>query len=249
MRVARYVRVSTEEQAKSGYSLENQVERLDAFCKAQGWMLAGEPYSDDSSGMSTEDRKGYKAMLDHMDDWDAAVAIKGDRFHRSIDNAQIFWRDMRRQGKQIWTVAEGRLDSPENASKWLSTMLTSGLLPEFESMQLSERVLPGMEKAKQKGFHQGRPPTGFIWVKELKKFLPTKWGQKVHGDALSFGLAEAARVNRWEEPSKMAGKPLNKATVWRIVRNFELYEAGQLLPNQRKTASGTWSKFAVKKDV
>jgi len=36
-RAALYIRVSTEEQAEEGYSLEAQQERLTAYCEAQGW--------------------------------------------------------------------------------------------------------------------------------------------------------------------------------------------------------------------
>nr|WP_278430663.1 recombinase family protein [Brevibacillus laterosporus] len=37
MKVAIYIRVSTDEQAKEGISLEEQQERLVAYCKANGW--------------------------------------------------------------------------------------------------------------------------------------------------------------------------------------------------------------------
>src|SRR5579875_2069397 len=37
MSVALYCRVSTEEQAVSGFSIDHQKERLIAYCKSQGW--------------------------------------------------------------------------------------------------------------------------------------------------------------------------------------------------------------------
>jgi site-specific DNA recombinase len=39
IKVATYARVSTQEQAESGTSLESQSEQLTAFCKAQGWEI------------------------------------------------------------------------------------------------------------------------------------------------------------------------------------------------------------------
>ena len=39
MRAIGYVRVSTEEQATEGLSLEAQKDRLSAYCHAQGWRL------------------------------------------------------------------------------------------------------------------------------------------------------------------------------------------------------------------
>ena len=34
---ALYIRVSTEAQAEEGYSIQAQIERLEAYCKAMGW--------------------------------------------------------------------------------------------------------------------------------------------------------------------------------------------------------------------
>ena len=39
MRIAAYVRVSTDEQADKGNSIHEQQERLAAYCKAMGWDL------------------------------------------------------------------------------------------------------------------------------------------------------------------------------------------------------------------
>ena len=40
-RVALYVRVSTARQDQEGYSIPLQKERLIAYCKAKGWVVAG----------------------------------------------------------------------------------------------------------------------------------------------------------------------------------------------------------------
>lgn len=245
MRVAGYVRVSTEEQVKEGLSMESQERRIRSYCAAQEEVWEVVIYDDPGhTGLDT-DRPGYQAMLANSGRWDAVLAIKGDRLHRSIDNARDFIRDMVRLKKQVWTIAEGRIDEHKNAGAWLTSMLTTQLLPEHESRQISERVLPGMETAKEKGLHQGRPPVGFIWVKALKKFQPTDWALEVRDDARRVGLSEAARLHTWPK-GKRAGKPLNRVTVWRIVRNLKLYDDKKLLPNRRKTASGTYSKFKVK---
>jgi hypothetical protein len=39
MKAIGYIRVSTEEQADSGVSLEAQKSRVEAYCKAKGWEL------------------------------------------------------------------------------------------------------------------------------------------------------------------------------------------------------------------
>ena len=39
MKVGIYSRVSTQEQAREGYSIGEQVERLKNYCAAKGWIL------------------------------------------------------------------------------------------------------------------------------------------------------------------------------------------------------------------
>ncbi|MGM7722163.1 recombinase family protein [Metabacillus sp. Hm71] len=39
MRTAIYIRVSTDEQAKEGYSIRAQTDRLKAYCVSQGWSV------------------------------------------------------------------------------------------------------------------------------------------------------------------------------------------------------------------
>ena len=83
MRCAIYVRVSTDEQAKAGYSLAAQVDRIKAFIKSQGW-AACDIYSDD--GYSAKDRKrpALKRLIDDASEkrFDAVLAYKIDRLSR-----------------------------------------------------------------------------------------------------------------------------------------------------------------------
>ncbi|WLR54320.1 recombinase family protein [Mesobacillus subterraneus] len=52
MKVAIYIRVSTDEQAKHGYSIAAQEERLIAYCKSQDWEVV-KIYKDE--GFSAKD--------------------------------------------------------------------------------------------------------------------------------------------------------------------------------------------------
>lgn len=52
-RVALYTRVSTEDQAKEGFSLGAQLERLRLYAAAQDWSVAGEYIDEGHSGRTT----------------------------------------------------------------------------------------------------------------------------------------------------------------------------------------------------
>src|SRR3954453_7307138 len=61
---ALYIRVSTQLQADEGFSLDDQQERLQAHCTAQGWTVCPDHIYVDAgvSGKST-DRPAFQAML------------------------------------------------------------------------------------------------------------------------------------------------------------------------------------------
>ncbi len=239
LRAVEYRRVSTEEQAEEGLSLESQDRRNRAFCQAQGWDLVGD-CSDDSTGLDVR-RIGYQTMVRDEEKYDLIVTIKRDRLHRRIDNARAFTKWAIQNRKQVWSIFDGRLDERKGAAAWFAEHVQQGL-PELESRQISERVLPSMDLAKQKGLHQGRPPVGFIWVKKLKQFQPTSWALKLRDDAELHGATEGGRLNPYPEGERK-GQPVRRSAVYRIIQNLSEYEHGTLLPNRHQTPMGTWSKF------
>ena len=62
MKAAIYIRVSTEDQAKEGYSLEVQREYLESFAKREGLEIYKVYQDDGISGYSTE-RPALKELL------------------------------------------------------------------------------------------------------------------------------------------------------------------------------------------
>src|SRR6266571_2324480 len=85
VRVAIYTRVSTEDQAKEGFSLEAQRERLEAYCLARDWSVAARYVDEDHSGRNIR-RPAYQKMMAERDQWDALLVIKMDRIHRNSRN-------------------------------------------------------------------------------------------------------------------------------------------------------------------
>lgn len=86
-RCAIYIRVSTEEQARHGYSLEAQLEELEAYAKQFCMQVVG-IYTDDgvSARKEVHKRKGLSALLESVkrDETDYILFIKLDRWFRSV---------------------------------------------------------------------------------------------------------------------------------------------------------------------
>ena len=81
-RVALYIRVSTQEQAQEGYSIGEQKERLIAYCKAQGWVIA-DIYVDGGYSGSNLNRPGIQKLMVETENFDVVLVYKLDRLSRS----------------------------------------------------------------------------------------------------------------------------------------------------------------------
>lgn len=86
MRCAVYVRVSTEDQVREGFSLEEQRERLQAFCKFKGYEIYDYYKDAGISAKKGNHRPAFeKLKQDALDGKiNAVVALKLDRLSRSI---------------------------------------------------------------------------------------------------------------------------------------------------------------------
>ena len=62
LRVALYLRVSTDEQAKSGYSIPDQRRTLPDHAERQGWRVVEEIPPDDGWSGSSPDRPGIRRI-------------------------------------------------------------------------------------------------------------------------------------------------------------------------------------------
>src|ERR1051326_9099750 len=96
-RVALYTRVSTEDQAKEGFSMGAQLERLRYVAKAQGWTVAGEYVDEGHSGRTTK-RPAYQRMMgnEELPKWDVLLVMKMDRIHRNSRNFMAMMDDLRK---------------------------------------------------------------------------------------------------------------------------------------------------------
>ena len=85
MRAVGYIRVSTEEQAKEGVSLDNQRMRIEAFCTAKDWQLI-KVYTDEGKSAAKLDRDGIKELLSacKSHEFDVIIVYKLDRLTRSV---------------------------------------------------------------------------------------------------------------------------------------------------------------------
>ncbi|OGS62120.1 MAG: site-specific recombinase [Euryarchaeota archaeon RBG_19FT_COMBO_69_17] len=159
VRVAIYTRVSTEDQAKEGFSLGAQRERLEAYCTARDWEIVATYVDDGYSGRDTR-RPAYQRIMEERDRWDTILVIKMDRIHRNSRNFMEMMDNLRSWGKDFASATES-LDTSTAMGRFVMDIIQR--IAQLESEQIGERVYMGMaQKAKHgPGILGFQPPLGY----------------------------------------------------------------------------------------
>jgi site-specific DNA recombinase len=98
-RAVLYARVSTDEQAKHGYSIDDQLRQLRDYAEREGLQVVEEVIDDGFSG-SSPNRPGLERVLEMAErgEIDIVLASKRDRFFRSRLHRLLFDEDMKEHG-------------------------------------------------------------------------------------------------------------------------------------------------------
>jgi len=160
MKLAGYVRVSTDEQA-DGLSLETQEARLRAYCMAHGHKMVS-LYTDVISGKSApRSRPGFGAALAAVDgdEADGVVALRLDRFSRSTRDTLQLAEAAQKSGWHLVSVNE-MLDTSSAQGRFTLTILAA--LAQLEREQVSERTKVALNHLAREGRVRSRyMPFGF----------------------------------------------------------------------------------------
>jgi DNA invertase Pin-like site-specific DNA recombinase len=220
IRAAIYTRVSTEDQAKEGFSLDAQLEKLRAYCTARGWNIAGEYIDEGFSGRKTK-RPAYTRMMEDIEQWDALLVIKMDRIHRNSKNFMLMMEDLSKKGKEFVSMMES-LDTSTAMGRFVMDIIQR--IAQLESEQIGERVYIGMEqKAKQNGGMLGfNIPYGYDYRKGKLYINPSEGAtvQQIYSWYLSGkSIGEITKIlNNTKLPTKKGGIWAKK-TISNILKN------------------------------
>jgi site-specific DNA recombinase len=146
-RAVLYARVSTDEQAKSGFSLAQQMEALRAYAGQEGYEVLEEVSDPGQSGASLE-RPGMDRVRDLVATGDVLVVLAQDRdrFAREPAYHYLLRREFEEHGCKIRALNDRGDDSPEGE-------LTDGILDQlakYERAKLGERTRRGkLRKARE----------------------------------------------------------------------------------------------------
>jgi len=154
MKVAIYTRVSTDEQASEGYSLQVQEEFLKDHVQKYGWEVyhpngAGSIYTDEMSGYKLE-RPGLQRMMEDARNkkFDMILVYKIDRLSRRLKDLENIRTELEEYDVHLKSATEP-FDTTDSSGRLMFQQL--GAFAEFERSRIKERVFPGMVKGVQNG--------------------------------------------------------------------------------------------------
>lgn len=238
MRVAAYIRVSTDEQVERGNSLKEQEERLVAYCKAMGWPKP-KIYSDDGYSAGTIKRPLIEKLFKEIGEskFDVLLTTKLDRLTRSLlDLLQLI--KFMDSHKCNYVSATENFDTTTAAGRMVLQLL--GVFAEFERGRTSERVQDNMiSLAKNTDLALSRPCFGYDVINRRYEINEKEVGQV----KLMFDLAEkgqgtrsiAKELNAKNVLTKQ-GKLWDSTNVRRILTNETV--TGTRITNKRKKVDG-----------
>jgi site-specific DNA recombinase len=220
VRAAIYTRVSTEDQAKEGFSLDAQLDKLRSYCKARDWIIANEYIDDGYSGRNVK-RPAYSKMMSEMDKWDLLLVIKMDRIHRNSKNFMLMMELLNNNKKEFASMSES-FDTSTAMGRFVMNIIQG--IAQLESEQIGERVYIGMEqKAKTNGGVLGfNIPYGYNYLdgnltinEEESKIIKNIYSWYKEGKS----MGEIAKMlNSTKVPTKRGGFWAKK-TISTILKN------------------------------
>lgn len=205
-RIAIYCRVSTDEQAKEGVSLEEQRTRLNAYCRAMGWSVEIVEFIDDGYSAKNMDRPALQRLLKEIKDGAISklMVTKLDRLSRRLLDLLTLIELFHKHHVTFVSTSEA-FDTDTPAGRL--TLQVLGAVAEFERERIRERVFENMLHAAKSGKWLTQSPYGYrLAAKELVIYEPeAEIVRRVFRMFLEEGLGFftiAKRLNEENIPSR-----------------------------------------------
>ncbi|MBU8880097.1 recombinase family protein [Bacillus sp. FJAT-29790] len=165
--IALYCRVSTDEQAREGVSLDEQQERLKAYCRAMGWDEHPLLFIDDGYSAKNLDRPQLNKLLNEINKGTISkiLVTKLDRLSRRLLDLLRLIDTFQDQKVSFISISES-FDT--NTPSGRLTLQVLGAVAEFERERIRERVFDNMLHAANQGKWLSQSPYGYdLKEKEL----------------------------------------------------------------------------------
>jgi DNA invertase Pin-like site-specific DNA recombinase len=218
-KVVAYVRVSTEEQAQHGYSIEVQEQVLRDYAKGHDLEIV-ESFVESESAYKPG-RPLFAQMVEYIEGHRPVTAVlcyKIDRISRNMSDYSFL---VEKLGVEILSATE---DLPSNATGRLMGDMQAAFSRYF-SAQLSERVKTAMEAKAKKGLYPSLAPLGYGNDNATRTIIPDPQVAPLLRELFEtyantdMSLASLVQWARKRGLTSREENPLRKSTLHKLLTN------------------------------
>lgn len=167
-KVAIYSRVSTEEQAKEGLSVEAQIDKCKSFCNARDWKVF-KIYKDAGYSAGSMNRPALELLLRDAEEkkFDIILVYKIDRFSRKLRDLILVLDSLKEKNINFTSVTE-QIDTTSAMGEAFFQII--GVFAQLERGMVKERVEMAFDRKIKLGESLSRAPFGYAYSN--KKLIP-----------------------------------------------------------------------------
>jgi DNA invertase Pin-like site-specific DNA recombinase len=171
-----YIRVSTDEQAREGISLENQRMKIEAYCQLNDLELIQVIEDAGKSGKDLN-RDGIQALIAHIKTRSvgAIVVYKLDRLSRRVRDTLTLMELIEKKNIAFHSITE-RIDTKSAMGKFFLNIMAS--MNQWERDTISERTRDALRLKIVKNERAGQVPYGWRLADDGKTLVKNNREQK-----------------------------------------------------------------------
>jgi len=153
-----YIRVSTEQQADEGVSLDAQKAKIAAWCEINDYQLSHVYVDAGISGKSMDKRTGLQDALAATKKDNALVVYSLSRLARSTKDCISIGEQLKKKGCDLVSITE-KIDTGSAMGEFFFTLMAA--LGQMERKLIAERTVMALKHKKNKGEVYSPIPFGY----------------------------------------------------------------------------------------
>lgn len=221
-KVAIYVRVSTLEQAESGYSIGEQIAKLEKYCDLHDYVIY-ETYKDGGFSGSNIDRPAITQLIQHANEkrFEAVIVYKLDRLSRSQKDTLYLIEDVFLKNNIDFMSMNENFDTSSAFGKAMIGILS--VFAQLEREQIRERMQLGkLGRAKSgKAMNWVKPPLGYDLIEDklVINDFQANIVRRVFSEYIG-GLSKSKLMEKLNDEGHLGkAKPWSKTTLTQVLKN------------------------------
>lgn len=272
MRIIIYVRVSTAEQASEGYSIDEQIERLQKFCDAHKWLVV-KIYTDAGYSGGNTNRPALQDLIKDVKAGmaDKVLVYKLDRLSRSQKDTLELIEDVFIKNGVDFVSMNENFDTATPFGRAMIGILA--VFAQLEREQIKERMAMGREGRAKEGKYigGGKAPIGYdyingdliineyeamqvkeifdtyltgVSIREIERIFASKGYAHKHGIWSNNTIGDVIENEIYIGNVSFAGK--HYKGIHQPLISQEQFDACNKLKKQRKNTNNTnWSRVSI----